>query len=228
MPKPILWFLQGLAFTVFWLLVDRRIKIKNVVEAYDGFASDYIEDFKTYGIARNAYDDASSRHDRIHSKLMFTAQLQGLILMSLALHSVVNYSGDTSYDVYLVIALLFNFLGVMMTLYALSVKAVVVFDYSKFSGENEIKNEEKEEFNEVISKMHDRCDFLADMYKIIITFFAFSFIATIIDLLPIPFLKSDNGLILILLVGIWFIYKMISAAFLVDVKEKLRNDEIDE
>lgn len=228
MPKPIMWFLQGLTFAVFWLLVDRKIKIKNVVEAYDGFANSYIEDFKTYGIARNAFEDASSRHDRVHSKLMFTAQLQGLILMSLALHSVVNYSAEVSYDVYLVIALLFDFLGMMMTLYALSVKAVVVFDYSKFSGEEIIKDEEKEEFNEVISKMHDRCDFLADMYKIIITFFVFSFIATIIDLLPIPFLKCDNGLILIILVGIWFIYKIISAAILVDVTERLRNDEIDE
>ena len=229
MPKPILWLLWGVSFAMFWLFVDKKIKMKNIIEAYNGVDNCYIEDYKSYKIARNAFEDVNRRYERIHSKLMFTAQLQGLILMSLALHSVINIDGCVDgYNLYFIIALLFDILGILQTLYALSVKAILVFDYSIFSKGESLNKEEITEFNLVISKMHDRCDFLADMYKSITICFMFSLIATTIYLLPFDFLKIDEGVILSFLIGIWAIYKIVCTAASADPNEKMRNEEINE
>ena len=227
MPKPIVWLLQGTTFIMFWLFVDRTIKMQNITEAYNGFSNDYKENYKTYDLAKDAYDDVKARYARIQSKLMFTAQLQGLILMSLALHSVTNPCEASSYNLYFSIALFFDFLGIMLTLHALNVKTLLVLDYSVFQGTKKFSDKENNEFNLVISKLHDRCDFLADMYKIIITFFVFSFISTIFDLLPIHFLKQDEGVIICSLIGIWSICKIIRVT-LADAKDRLENGEIEE
>lgn len=228
MPKPIIWMLRFFTFIMFWIIIDKKITMQNIRDSYNGYSEYYKDDYKTYNIARNAYEDANSRHNRITSKLMFTAQLQGIILMGLALHSVMNNQSTSSCDVYAIIAFIFDVFGILLTLYALSVKTLLAFEYSKFSGVDALNDDEKKEFNNVISKIQDRCDFLADLYKIIITFFIFSLIATFIDLVPIDFLKIDNGRILCVFIFVWFIYKMIIAAVLVDLKEKLKKEEIND
>ena len=47
-------------------------------------------------------------------------------------------------------------------------------------------------------------------------------------MVPIDFLKIDNGWILCVFIFVWFIYKMIIAAVLVDLKEKLKKEEIND
>ena len=100
MPKPIIWMLRFFTFIMFWIIIDKKITMQNIRDSYNGYSEYYKDDYKTYNIARNAYEDANSRHNRITSKLMFTAQLQGIILMGLALNSVMNNQSTSSCDVY--------------------------------------------------------------------------------------------------------------------------------
>lgn len=228
MPKVLELFLKVITFTSFWLLVDKKILWINVVEARNGSADSYKDDFATYEIARDAYVDAVSRYDRLNSKLFFAAQLQGIVLMGLALHSIVNQADANSCRIYFIIALAFEILSIFITVYALSIKSMLSFDYSKFKANISFSAEEQDEFNIVISTLQDRSDFLADLYKIITTYFFIAVVATFLDLIPFQFFKNEGGFLFCIVIIGWISFLIIKGTYFVDLRDHIKNDDIDE
>lgn len=193
--------LSVFAFFNLKLFVYRKTTFSNVSEGYNGTAEQYKESFSSREIAWRAYEDALGRYNRIHSKIFFTAQLQGIVLMALA----VKFTEDSKLQIsYCFVSFLLNIAGIVLTLFSLRIKTGLCVEYSimgkrenpilrekkiLFAVKDNLKIEyqtslnkdafskkEQEEFDKVIPSIHDKSDFLADMYRVITMYFLISLI----------------------------------------------------
>ena len=203
-------FLQLIVFVFFKLFINKETTFSSIKECRH-ISNDYKDKFITYNIARNALNDANIRYDRIHSKLFFTAQLQGIILMGLALSSSISNCSTKSNYLYST-ALILEIISILFTCYSLAIKKDLTFVYELFSDHAWLTNIEQEEFNKIIPFIHDRCDFLANMYHIILLFFLTSLLTTFLYL-KCPNIEDNffSLFIYIVLFRLFYVQKSLSS-----------------
>lgn len=237
------------------LFVYRKTTFSNVCEGYNGTAQEYKERFSSREIAWRAYEDALGRYNRIHSKIFFTAQLQGIVLMALA----VKFTGASNHQtIYCFVSFLLNIAGIVLTLFSLRIKTglcveysvmgkrenpflrdkKILFDvkdklkieYQSSTNKDVISKEEQEEFDKVIPSIHDRSDFLADMYRVITMYFFISLICATLYFFSSVFIENY-----FMWIAALFIYCVLFRIFFVqndfdinEVKEKMERDEIND
>lgn len=188
----------------------------------DDFLHLYKDDYRTYVIARNAYEDAMTRFNNISAKLMSTSQLHGIVFAAVSLIKI-KECGDLT--LFAIVGLMFNFASIFLAVYSLSIKTEFVFEYGLFNNSQDLSSVAKRQFWYVIRKKNDISDYLADAYKIITFFLYISLLFIFLDLLPFPFFRNNDYLISLCVILLWVAYKFLFLSMVAKYVEKMDKGE---
>lgn len=188
----------------------------------DVFLHLYKDDYRTYEIARDAYEDSVTRFNNISAKIMSTSQLHGIVFAAV---SLIKVNAGNALSVFSLTGLMFKFASIFLAVYSLGIKTEFIFEYGLFNNTQNLSSSAKRQFWYVIRKKNDISDYLADAYKIITFFLCISLFFIFLDLLPFVFLKNHDCLICTLIVLLWMVYKFFFLTMLVKFIEKMENDE---
>jgi len=185
------WLAKWPIALLFKLFVDKKITVKNVDDGVYGNGANYSDKFGTLDIAQWAYNSVNSRRDRLFTKLIALTQIHGI---TFAVVSLVPNKDSFIAIVITAISLSCNMISIFLVIFGLSIKNGLDLEYSVLaegSTNGSLSDRQEKEVNRVICNINDRCDFLADMFKLSQGFLLISLILSVV-IVVFP-LNRSNG-----------------------------------
>ena len=183
------WLAKFPIWLLFYLLIDRRITVKNIAEGLYGTSNLYYEKYDSLELAKWGYSLAKDRQNLLITKLIALTQIHGITF------AVVSLAGNTDIfqsKVFTTIGLTCNLISILLVIFSLSIKKSLEPEISKLNDSKSFSNEMESEFNDVVGHTQDRCDFLADMFKLSQGFLVISIMISLLVVLD-PFDWKESG-----------------------------------
>jgi len=174
------WLAKWPIALLFKLLIDKRITVKNVDDGIYGNGANYSDKYGTLEIAQWAYNSVNSRRDRLFEKLIALTQIHGI---TFAVVSLVSNSDGVIAIAIIAISLSCNMMSIFLVIFGLSIKNGLDIEYGVLAEKpkkTSLSDAQENEVDIVICNINDRCDFLADMFKLSQGFLLISLILSVV------------------------------------------------